>query len=100
MKVNNDSEKQATKDDNRITKVGAFLRKTSLDKLPQFFNVLKGNKSVVGPRPNLVSHLQKYPTHIKEYALRHWVTPGITGFPGKCPAKKGSLIVTFFIAVK
>jgi putative colanic acid biosynthesis UDP-glucose lipid carrier transferase len=80
MTVNNDTEKQATKDDNRITKVGAFLRKTSLDELPQFFNVLKGDMSVVGPRPNLVSHLQKYPTHIKEYALRHWVTPGITGF--------------------
>lgn len=80
MRVNNDTEKQATKGDDRITKVGAFLRKTSLDELPQFFNVLKGDMSVVGPRPNLVTHLQKYPAHIKEYALRHWVTPGITGF--------------------
>jgi putative colanic acid biosynthesis UDP-glucose lipid carrier transferase len=80
MTVNNETETQATKNDSRITKVGAFLRKTSLDELPQFFNVLKGDMSVVGPRPNLVSHLQKYPLHIKEYALRHWVTPGITGF--------------------
>lgn len=80
MKINSDDRKQAMKNDNRITKVGAFLRKTSLDELPQFFNVLKGDMSVVGPRPNLVVHLEQYPKEIKEYSLRHWVTPGITGY--------------------
>ncbi|WP_051068785.1 exopolysaccharide biosynthesis polyprenyl glycosylphosphotransferase [Cesiribacter andamanensis] len=80
MRVNNEDQKQATKNDSRITRIGAFLRKTSLDELPQFYNVLKGEMSVVGPRPNLVVHLQEYPKEIKEYSLRHWVTPGITGF--------------------
>ncbi|AHM61608.1 undecaprenyl-phosphate glucose phosphotransferase [Flammeovirgaceae bacterium 311] len=80
MKVDSDQQKQATKNDNRITKVGAFLRRTSLDELPQFYNVLIGDMSVVGPRPNLLVHLQEYPKDIKEYSQRHWVTPGITGF--------------------
>lgn len=80
MKVNNEDQKQASKHDSRITRVGAFLRKTSLDELPQFYNVLRGDMSVVGPRPNLVVHLQEYPKEIKEYSLRHWVTPGITGY--------------------
>lgn len=80
MKINNDELKQASKNDSRITKVGAFLRKTSLDELPQFFNVLIGDMSVVGPRPNLTIHLQEYPKEIREYALRHWVMPGITGY--------------------
>lgn len=81
MKVQQDQgEKQATKNDSRITKVGAFLRKTSLDELPQFFNVLKGDMSVVGPRPNMISQLDYYSREIREYPLRHFITPGITGY--------------------
>lgn len=80
MRVNNIPEKMATKDDPRITKVGAFLRKTSLDELPQFFNVLLGDMSVVGPRPNMVSQLEEYSRTIKKYRVRHFITPGITGY--------------------
>lgn len=80
MRVNNDGEKQATKNDSRITKVGAFLRKTSLDELPQFINVLLGDMSVVGPRPNMVKQLEYYSQHIDNYSFRHFVTPGITGY--------------------
>lgn len=80
MRVNDLKELQATKNDSRITKVGAFLRKTSLDELPQFFNVLIGDMSVVGPRPNLIHHLATYKNHMPDYSLRHIVTPGITGF--------------------
>ena len=71
--------KQATKGDMRITKVGAFLRKTSLDELPQFFNVLFGHMSVVGPRPHAVSHNEEYRKIVNFYMLRHKVRPGITG---------------------
>ena len=80
MSVNNNSEKQASKNDARITKVGRFLRKTSLDELPQFFNVLLGNMSVVGPRPNMISQLEEYSKTISNYKIRHFVTPGITGY--------------------
>ncbi len=80
MRVNNDGEKQASKNDSRITKVGAFLRKTSLDELPQFINVLLGDMSVVGPRPNMVKQLEFYSQHIDNYSFRHFVTPGITGY--------------------
>lgn len=80
MKVNNNTELQASKNDSRITKVGAFLRRTNLDELPQFFNVLFGNMSVVGPRPNLVSHLEEYSKTMPQYKLRHFATPGITGY--------------------
>lgn len=80
MRPNCDRNKQASKNDNRITRVGAFLRKTSLDELPQFYNVLRGDMSVVGPRPNLVVHLEEYSKIIENYPLRHWVTPGITGY--------------------
>ncbi|MCC9135028.1 undecaprenyl-phosphate glucose phosphotransferase [Pontibacter silvestris] len=80
MSVNNSTELQATLNDPRITKVGAFLRKTSLDELPQFFNVLLGDMSVVGPRPNLVSQLEHYSKLISKYNMRHFVTPGITGY--------------------
>ena len=72
--------KQATKNDSRITTVGAFLRKTSLDELPQFFNVLKGEMSVVGPRPHAVAHNEEYRKRIDYYMLRHKVRPGITGW--------------------
>ena len=70
---------QAVKGDSRITPFGAFLRKTSLDELPQFFNTLGGSMSIVGPRPHAVAHNEEYRTKIKGYMLRHKVKPGITG---------------------
>lgn len=76
---NGDNVKQATQNDNRITPFGAFLRRTSLDELPQFFNVLQGTMSVVGPRPHAVSHNEYYRKQIQGYMLRHKVKPGITG---------------------
>ncbi len=82
MEVCEDSEDgivQATKNDPRITKVGAFLRRSSLDELPQFINVLQGRMSVVGPRPHAVSHNESYRKIIKGYMFRHKVLPGITG---------------------
>lgn len=75
-----DSIQQAQKNDQRITRVGAFLRKTSLDELPQFFNVLQGNMSIVGPRPHAVAHNELYRKLIKGYMVRHKVKPGITGW--------------------
>jgi putative colanic acid biosynthesis UDP-glucose lipid carrier transferase len=72
--------RQATRGDSRITRFGAFLRRTSLDELPQFFNVLRGDMSVVGPRPHAVTHNQQYRKQILEYMLRHKVKPGITGW--------------------
>ena len=72
--------KQATKNDPRITKVGGFLRRTSLDELPQFINVLQGRMSIVGPRPHAVAHNEEYRKLIKGYMLRHKVRPGITGW--------------------
>ncbi|QCR22832.1 undecaprenyl-phosphate glucose phosphotransferase [Pontibacter sp. SGAir0037] len=80
MHVNNQTEVQATKHDPRVTRVGRFLRKTNLDEIPQFFNVLLGDMSVVGPRPNLVSQLDHYSKVITKYKMRHFVTPGITGY--------------------
>ncbi|UYZ60816.1 undecaprenyl-phosphate glucose phosphotransferase [Hymenobacter latericus] len=74
------TELQATKNDPRVTRVGAYLRKYNLDELPQFFNVLLGHMSVVGPRPNMVSQLEEYSKHITQYQMRHAVTPGITGY--------------------
>ena len=71
---------QATKDDPRITPFGAFLRRTSLDELPQFFNVLQGRMSIVGPRPHAVAHNELYRELIKAYMVRHKVKPGITGW--------------------
>lgn len=70
---------QATKGDARVTKVGAFIRKTSIDELPQFFNVLFGDMSVVGPRPHMVSHTNMYARKIDKFMVRHFVKPGITG---------------------
>lgn len=71
---------QATRNDQRITPLGAFLRKTSLDELPQFINVLQGRMSVVGPRPHAVAHNEEYRKLIKGYMVRHKVKPGITGW--------------------
>ncbi|MFZ4481995.1 MAG: sugar transferase, partial [Rhodoferax sp.] len=72
--------KQATKGDPRITPFGAFIRKTSLDELPQFINVLQGRMSIVGPRPHAVAHNELYRKLIKGYMVRHKVKPGITGW--------------------
>ena len=80
MKTNSLSHKiSATKDDQRITKIGAFLRKTSLDELPQFFNVLKGDMSVVGPRPHMIKQSEDFENKIDNYIKRNAVKPGITG---------------------
>ncbi|MCH8060279.1 MAG: undecaprenyl-phosphate glucose phosphotransferase, partial [Proteobacteria bacterium] len=71
--------RQATKNDSRVTPIGAFLRRYSLDELPQFFNVLQGSMSVVGPRPHAIVHNEEYRGLIKGYMIRHKVKPGITG---------------------
>jgi putative colanic acid biosysnthesis UDP-glucose lipid carrier transferase len=74
-----DELKQAEKNDPRITKVGAFIRKTSLDELPQLFNVFTGEMSLVGPRPHAVQHDESYSRRITDYYVRHNIKPGITG---------------------
>ena len=71
---------QATVGDNRVTKIGRFLRRTSLDETPQFFNVLQGRMSVVGPRPHAVSHNEEYRKKVDGYMMRHKIKPGITGW--------------------
>jgi putative colanic acid biosynthesis UDP-glucose lipid carrier transferase len=71
---------QARKNDQRITPLGAILRRTSLDELPQFINVLQGHMSIVGPRPHAVAHNELYRKLIKGYMVRHKVKPGITGW--------------------
>ncbi|MDC6385473.1 undecaprenyl-phosphate glucose phosphotransferase [Muricauda sp. SK9] len=76
---NNADDIQATKNDMRITKIGKFIRKTSIDELPQFYNVLFGTMSVVGPRPHMVKHTNEYATSVDKYMVRHFVKPGITG---------------------
>ena len=77
---NGDQLAQATKNDPRITKFGSFIRKTSLDEIPQFINVLHGRMSIVGPRPHAVAHNEMYRKLIKGYMIRHKVKPGITGW--------------------
>jgi putative colanic acid biosynthesis UDP-glucose lipid carrier transferase len=72
--------RQATKNDSRVTPFGAFLRRTSLDELPQFINVLQGRMSIVGPRPHAVAHNEMYRKLVKSYMVRHKVRPGITGW--------------------
>jgi len=81
MKVmeNTDKVVQATRDDPRVTRFGAFLRRTSLDELPQFINVIQGNMSIVGPRPHAVAHNELYRKQVENYMIRHKVKPGITG---------------------
>lgn len=81
MRVNPESDRvQAIRGDWRITKVGAILRKTSLDELPQFINVLMGDMSVVGPRPHMIQHTHDYSVLINNFMVRHFLTPGITGW--------------------
>lgn len=80
MRVNAEADsKQATKDDPRITPIGRFLRKTNLDELPQFINVLRGDMSVVGPRPHMLKHTEEYSKIVNNFMVRHFVKPGITG---------------------
>ena len=81
MHVNKDADKvQATKNDPRKFAFGNFMRKTNLDELPQFFNVLKGDMSIVGPRPHMLHHTEIYGTLIDKYMVRHFCKPGITGW--------------------
>jgi putative colanic acid biosynthesis UDP-glucose lipid carrier transferase len=81
MKVNKDAhEKQAVKNDDRITRMGKFMRKTNIDELPQFFNVWMSDMSIVGPRPHMLKHTDDYSKLISQYMIRHFLKPGITGW--------------------
>ncbi|UKT62229.1 exopolysaccharide biosynthesis polyprenyl glycosylphosphotransferase [Pedobacter mucosus] len=81
MVINTDSHhRQASKGDVRITKIGRFLRRSSMDELPQFLNVILGNMSVVGPRPHMIKHTEEYQNIIEGYMKRHDMLPGITGW--------------------
>jgi putative colanic acid biosynthesis UDP-glucose lipid carrier transferase len=81
MRVNKESnEKQASRNDDRFTRVGRILRKTNLDEMPQFLNVLMGDMSIVGPRPHMLRHTEEYSRIIQQYMVRHFMKPGITGW--------------------
>lgn len=81
MRLNNDSDtRQATVGDPRITRIGGFMRRNNLDELPQFINVLRGEMSVVGPRPHMLLHTEVYAQAIDHFMVRHCVCPGITGW--------------------
>lgn len=81
MYVNDDADRvQATKNDTRITPIGAFLRKSNLDEIPQFINVLLGHMSVIGPRPHMLKHTEEYSKIIDKFMVRHFIKPGITGW--------------------
>ena len=81
MHVNKDADKvQATKDDPRKYPFGNFMRKTNIDELPQFWNVLKGDMSIVGPRPHMLAHTEMYSQLVDKYMVRHFVKPGVTGW--------------------
>ncbi|WP_240472173.1 exopolysaccharide biosynthesis polyprenyl glycosylphosphotransferase [Christiangramia echinicola] len=80
MRINTESNsKMCVKNDCRVTRLGKFLRKTSIDELPQFYNVLIGNMSVVGPRPHMEAHTLEYSKSVNKYLVRHYAKPGITG---------------------
>ena len=81
MKVNTDADlKQATQNDMRVTKIGKFMRKTSLDEIPQFLNVFVGEMSLVGPRPHMLKHTSDYSKVVDDYMVRQFIKPGITGW--------------------
>ncbi|MCO5232447.1 MAG: undecaprenyl-phosphate glucose phosphotransferase [Chitinophagales bacterium] len=81
MFVNGDSDSiQATKGDSRITPIGAFLRKSNLDEIPQFINVFLGHMSIIGPRPHMLKHTEEYSKIIDKFMVRHFIKPGITGW--------------------
>ncbi|GHT26570.1 hypothetical protein AGMMS4957_22040 [Bacteroidia bacterium] len=81
MRLNDEADEvSATANDPRITRIGRFLRYTNLDEIPQFWNILKGDMSVVGPRPHMLKHTEYYSKIIDNYMERHWVKPGITGW--------------------
>ena len=81
MRMNPEADEKAVEpNDPRLTRFGAFLRRTSLDELPQFFNVIKGDMSVVGPRPHMIRHTREYSSIISRYMVRHFLKPGITGW--------------------
>lgn len=80
MRVHDDQHvQQASRQDSRITTVGRFIRRTSIDELPQFFNVLQGHMALVGPRPHAIAHNDYYTGKIRAYMARHRIKPGITG---------------------
>ena len=81
LKVNHDAHhKQVTRDDDRFTRIGKFLRKSNIDELPQFLNVFRGEMSVVGPRPHMLKHTEEYSQILNHYMIRHYVKPGVTGW--------------------
>jgi putative colanic acid biosynthesis UDP-glucose lipid carrier transferase len=81
MKVSSTAHlQQATKNDSRLTRIGKFLRRTSLDEFPQFINVLRGDMSIIGPRPHMLKHTDQYSKLIGQYMVRQFLKPGITGW--------------------
>jgi putative colanic acid biosynthesis UDP-glucose lipid carrier transferase len=81
MRKNKDADlRQASKDDTRVTTLGKFLRKSSLDEFPQFINVLRGEMSLVGPRPHMLKHTSDYSKVVNDYMVRQFIKPGITGW--------------------